>query len=94
MPIADHPALIAALSDQRADALRSLVIAASRGQETDPPPAAGKGPQRAGKDLKEAVEKVNDLHWYSKLGSARAKAKAQDKPILWLQALGDLDGFA
>jgi hypothetical protein len=45
----------------------------------------------------EAVEKqVNKLtqkvHWYASLDEAREKAKKENKLVLWLHALGDLDG--
>jgi hypothetical protein len=58
------------------------------------PDPATVGPKLAGKDLKKAVGKVADLKWHGKLGAARADAAASDKPILWLYALGDLEGFA
>jgi hypothetical protein len=60
------------------------------------PPAAPdtSGPQRSGKDLKKAVAAVQKLHWFDKLGDARAKSTATGKPILFIQALGDLEGFA
>lgn len=52
------------------------------------------GPQIGGKDLKKAVAKVKALQWHESLPEARALAAATGKPILWLQALGDLEGFA
>lgn len=63
------------------------------------PPAPGPDPAASGKkvegkDLKKAVKKVAALHWESKLDEALAQAAATGKPVLWLQALGDIDGFA
>ena len=58
-----------------------------------PDPALA-GPQIGGKDLKKAVAKVQTLQWHESLPEARALAAATGKPILWLQALGDLEGFA
>ncbi|MBL8731521.1 MAG: hypothetical protein JNN13_04040 [Planctomycetes bacterium] len=59
-----------------------------------PPDPATAGRKLAGKDLKRAVKKVAALQWEKKLDVALAKAAATGKPVLWLQALGDLDGFA
>lgn len=67
------------------------------GQPMAPKPPAEPetvGPKRAGKDLKKAVATVTKLHWHDKLGEARVRAAASGKPILFLQALGDLEGFA
>lgn len=49
----------------------------------------------AGKELKGAVAKVcKSLDWKKRLDDAVAAAKDDDKPILWIKALGDIDGFA
>ncbi len=45
-------------------------------------------------DLRSALDKVSALTWFDDLPSARAQAAAHNKPILWIQALGDLEGFA
>jgi hypothetical protein len=34
------------------------------------------------------------LQWHEKLSDAKAESAATGKPILWVQALGELDGFA
>lgn len=48
-----------------------------------------------GRDLKSSVGRVlGELDWREKLDDARATAAATGKPILWIQALGELDGFA
>jgi len=49
----------------------------------------------AGRDLKASVGRVlGGLDWRDDLLDARATAAATGKPILWIQSLGDLDGFA
>jgi hypothetical protein len=94
-PPVDHPALGA-----------QPLFQEERPQQPPAPPSMGPaapapapdpaiaGPKRMGKDLKKAVARVADLEWKSRLTDARIEAAAQDKPILWLQALGDLEGFA
>jgi hypothetical protein len=52
------------------------------------------GPQVVGKDLARAIRTVTALQWFDDLGEARLEAAATGKPILWLQGLGDIDGFA
>ena len=62
------------------------------GKKMDPAIA---GPKVAGRDLSKAVKSVAALKWHEKLPTAKAHAVAADKPILWVQALGnDIDGFA
>lgn len=58
------------------------------------PPPETHGVKLAGKDLKRAVKQVAALHWHDDLTEARAESAATGKPILWLQALGDLEGPA
>ena len=59
------------------------------------PPVAGTvGPVKDGKDLAKAVAKVKSMKWCNSLGDAKARSAATGKPILLLQALGDLEGFA
>jgi hypothetical protein len=71
-----------------------------------PAPAPGAQPERPaadpatfgtkleGKELKRAVARVAALRWHEDLLEARAMSAATGKPVLWLQALGDIDGFA
>lgn len=59
-----------------------------------PPAPETVGAKLAGKDMKKAVAKVKALKWHESLAEAKAIAAATGKPILWLQALGDIDGFA
>jgi hypothetical protein len=50
--------------------------------------------QIAGNDLKAAVNTVRtSLSWHDDLEQAVADAKNQSKPIVWIHALGELDGF-
>jgi hypothetical protein len=55
---------------------------------------ATEGPQRTGKQLAHAIAAVTALPWHSELDAARVESAATGRPILWLQALGELDGFA
>jgi hypothetical protein len=64
------------------------------------PPAPAKAPEatqgikKFGKDLKAAVAAVAALPWHGKLEDAKVQSAATGKPILWIQSLGDLEGFA
>lgn len=58
------------------------------------PPRETNGKQVEGRDLKRAVAKVKALKWIESLADAKAQSAATGKPIFWLQALGDIDGFA
>ena len=96
-PPVDHPALAAQplmQNDRPAGGGGGGAATPAKGQAQPMPDPATVGPKLAGKDLKKAVGKVADLKWHGKLGAARADAAASDKPILWLDALGDLEGFA
>lgn len=46
----------------------------------------------AGK-VSRAVRRLLGLRWHKSLRQAAAAAKADRKPILWIQALGDLRGY-
>lgn len=47
-----------------------------------------------GKELKTRVDRVlKQLHWNETLEAAAVEACASDKPIVWVQMLGDVDGF-
>ena len=52
------------------------------------------GTKKAGRELKAAVTKVLKLGWNRTLGDAKARSAATGKPILWIQSLGDIGGFA
>ncbi|MBL8727625.1 MAG: hypothetical protein JNM25_04280 [Planctomycetes bacterium] len=64
------------------------------GGASEPADPATTGPQLAGKELARAIATVTALRWYDDLDAARVESAATGKPILWLQALGELDGFA
>lgn len=59
--------------------------------------AAGSAPAQVlfeGRALADRVARVSrSLRWHSSFGHAAAVARRSDKPILWVQALGDLRGF-
>ncbi len=97
-PPVDHPALGA--QPLMGDGPRAPANGGGGGPKAPPaapmrePPAGTAGPVKEGKDLKRAVAKVNALKWYESLGDAKARSAATSKPILLVQALGDLEGFA
>ena len=47
-----------------------------------------------GKQLAANVKRLKELEWHKALDQATEAAEANGKPILWLQTLGDLTGFA
>ena len=71
-----------------------------RGVKVRPAPKAVKpdpstmGVKLKGKAMKAAVKKVAALPWHKKLAKAKSKAKQTGKPILLLQTLGDIGGYA
>ena len=47
-----------------------------------------------GERVAENVAKLTSrLRWHGSLGSALRSGRQQDKPIVWIQALGDLTGY-
>lgn len=52
------------------------------------------GTQLEGKQLARAIASVTALPWFEDLDEARLESAASGKPVLWLQALGEIDGFA
>lgn len=64
------------------------------GRKVKGPDPAVAGPKVIGKELKKAVAAVKTLKWFESLKAARDHAGALDRPILWVQALGEVDGFA
>lgn len=98
-PPVNHPALAAqplfhGTSPQAGGSRPATPPNGSPAEGGNTPEPATMGPQLAGRDLKKAVAKVNTLRWHENLTEARAQSAATGKPILWLQALGDLEGFA
>lgn len=72
----------------------TTTVAAVATQASEVTPADLQGPRLAGKALRKAVRQIAALPWHADLEDAIAAAAASGKPILWLQALGDLEGFA
>lgn len=105
-PPVDHPALGAQplFGDPGCAAPSSPTSPAKPAEPAEPAkcgPACKKeadpdtyGPKRIGADLKKAVATVKALEWQRSLADAKALSAATGKPILWLQALGDIGGFA
>jgi hypothetical protein len=91
-PPVPHPSLGALLDGSRAPS-QPAGCGAPVGPATTPPPETT-GVQVAGKELKQAIAAVTALEWFDDLAAAKARSAAAGKPILLLQALGDLEGFA
>lgn len=96
MPVTDHPALAAQPLMQPKPDKPGHPPAPPSGDTPAPAPIDPDttGPQLTGKDLADAVGKALALPWHTKLATAQAEAATTGKPILWLQALGTLDGRA
>ena len=47
-----------------------------------------------GRTVKKNVSRLRSLVWHKKLKSAYASARRHNKPLLWIQALGSLTGYA
>ncbi len=47
----------------------------------------------SGVKVNRLVRKVRKLKWHSSLYKAKQAAKRQNKPILWIQALGNLNSY-
>ncbi|MCB9877807.1 MAG: hypothetical protein H6835_09420 [Planctomycetes bacterium] len=95
-PPTDHPALAAQPLMRTVDAPRPPVPAQPAAATPAPsqPDPATQGVKCGGRDLAANVKKVKALEWGKSLDRVRAEATASGKPILWLQTLGDLTGFA
>lgn len=94
-PVTDHPALAAQpLMQPKPEPKPADPPAPTPGAKPAPAPIDPDttGPQLTGKDLADAVGKALALPWHTKLATAQAEAATTGKPILWLQALGTLDG--
>jgi hypothetical protein len=56
-------------------------------------PATADTPKLPSTFVEKQVTKLNTkVHWYDSLDEAKEKAKKENKLVLWLHALGDLDG--
>ena len=80
----------------------------AQGPQYPQKPRQGRGPSRFQKadawsfrKLKVPGEQVaanvkrltKELHWHRTLAGALASGRTKGKPVLWIQALGDLKGF-
>jgi len=103
-PPVDHPALAAqplmqsdsqgavaegrSVNKQRAS---KKVGAARKARPVDP---STSGVQNSGRSLKKAIAKVTRLGWHKSLTGAKLHSASSGKPILWINSLGDLSGYA
>ena len=47
-----------------------------------------------GRELSTSIDNVlKSMRWHETLRGARVSSASRGKPILWIQALGDLDGY-
>ncbi len=96
-PPVNHPAL-AGQPLLQPDAPPRPAPAAPKPEEAAPKPKPidpdTTGPKVGGKELKKVVMAVASLKWNEDLTEARADSAATGKPILLVQALGEIDGFA
>lgn len=69
---------------------RTVVV---RSDGTTPAQAIGI-PLAEGDALRRAVDRVTrELNWFEDQDAAFALARRESKPVFWLQALGELDGY-
>lgn len=97
-PPVDHPALLGQPLMNRDNESRPAPSPSPAPMPGCEPPRPSDpdtfGAKVAGKEMKKAVAAVKKLSWFEDLADAKAMSAATGKPILWLQALGDIDGFA
>jgi len=97
-PPVDHPALAAQPLFQRESKSKPVPAPAPAEEPakkvTPPVDPDTVGPKIAGKDLRKAVKAVAGLNWSENLFDARADSAASGKPILMIQALGEIDDLA
>jgi hypothetical protein len=98
-PPVDHPAYLGQPAMNPAQPAPATPAAGAMPAPDEPDPAVVRAREFLskrvkGKDLKRAVERVRKLRWLEHLYDAKAASAASGKPILWIQSLGDIDGFA
>lgn len=50
--------------------------------------------QMTGEEVRDNVTKLSkELRWHRSLGGALDAGRREGKPVIWIQALGDLNGF-
>lgn len=98
-PPVNHPALMAQPLMQP-DSGRTKPAPAPKNPSKAKKPKRAKidpatvGPKAEGRALKKRVQKVAKLKWGKNLWDLKARSAATGKPILYLQALGSLSGYA
>lgn len=84
------------VAGDKAKAAKPAMPNRGKGQK-DPEMAAARsfrGFKLPGEELAPNLEKlVTELAWHDSVEAALAAAKKAGKPVLWIQALGDLDAF-
>ena len=87
LPAQPQPQMIAMLLAARSSVKTHL-------SEAEQEARAFCAPQLSGQKLAKAVSHVaKELAWQTSLEAAAKLARAQGKPIVWIQALGTLKGF-
>jgi len=89
-PPVDHPAL----AGQPLMGSNAASVSGSRSVKRVRRDPSTSGVKIEGKALKKAVAKVKALPWHKKLSAAKWQAQKSGKPILLLQTLGDIGGYA
>lgn len=51
------------------------------------------GREYKGREVHDGIRRVSKLRWDSELKAAAKRARALGRPILWIQALGDIGGY-
>ena len=92
VPLVQHQAHV--VQPLLGDRLAGPGLRLIKNADKDTPDAATFGVKKSGKELKKAVATVKALPWNSRLGTALTKSKQTGKPVLMLQTLGDIGGFA
>ena len=94
-PPAGAPGLLAQpLMGDTAKAAPSRGVTIKNPAKVVKPDPATSGVKLKGNELKKAVAKVKALPWNKRLSDAKSKSSASGKPILLLQTLGDIGGYA
>ena len=91
-----QPQLLIPLQSPPSKRAAPMALTAPQGEQTEAQKQARayRGLRLSGRRLSKAVKGViRELDWQDDLGTAQQAAQRDEKLILWIQALGDLDGF-
>jgi hypothetical protein len=95
--VAAQPWLMVPLDSPEQIAMSGPVMAAAARSEPTPAEVearAFRGPRLEGGALQRAIRKVTKaLDWHDDFDEALAAGREQGRPVVWIQALGDLQGF-